>query len=437
MRVQTTTHFERRMALLTLFALVLFGGCEASDPKPSTAARPSASVAKKSDEPNARPSQPEESAKRKATTGDTKVVAKTWRQPELDRSSTKSAMVAVRSALKVGREAVRAKDYAKGIKHFDDALKLDPTNARVLGELGWAAFLLGDLKRARHATERSLAFSHSDVNLRASTLYNLGRIAEEEGHKEEAATHYSASLQLRPHNVVQARLESLNTEPKADDACGWRRLPDAPDRDLCAWYAANHKGDDGQPLECELKERKVQNVGEHSLLWFEVLDRSLSTGFVMLAWRAKSEVWIHHLGDAPHPGVSYMDSGWEVGAAIPNKSGQGVILPITFNSYDGDYSENTVESWTQKWEARLLLGDTRAVWKGAVRVSKAYDYEPMLEGEPSRKSGRDFPVHEVKEATVKWGPKTVVNAGKGGTSSKIGRFVALPERCIAEYSEIY
>jgi tetratricopeptide (TPR) repeat protein len=119
-----------------------------------------------------------------------------------------------RSLLRDGRRQVQAKEYAAGIALYEKALALRPGDPRLLVELGWAAFLAGDLERASVATVRALA-GLRDQSAKGAALYNLGRIAEQRGKKEDAAAFYRESLAARPNAVVEKRLAGIGGEAVA------------------------------------------------------------------------------------------------------------------------------------------------------------------------------------------------------------------------------
>ena len=100
------------------------------------------------------------------------------------------------------------KRYAQAIAALGRVLELDPDYPRARGELGWAHFLAGELEPARRFTETALAAA-TKPGSKAALQYNLGRIAEAEGKRDEALEHYRASLALRPNKSVQARLDGL------------------------------------------------------------------------------------------------------------------------------------------------------------------------------------------------------------------------------------
>lgn len=113
-----------------------------------------------------------------------------------------------RQALARGRKAGAARDYAAAMASFEAALVAVPGDARALSELGWVAFLAGELEHAERATEASIAAA-VDPKLRAASLYNRGRIAEAGGDNPRAIEAYQSSLALRPNDTVQARLATL------------------------------------------------------------------------------------------------------------------------------------------------------------------------------------------------------------------------------------
>ncbi len=111
-----------------------------------------------------------------------------------------------------GRELSKAKKYPEAIAEFDKALALTPNDGRVLSEVGWAALQGKDFERSRTASEKAL-LSTSEPKIRASILYNLGRVAEEEGKKELAAKRYAESLALRDNAEVEKRLVATGGVP--------------------------------------------------------------------------------------------------------------------------------------------------------------------------------------------------------------------------------
>lgn len=108
-----------------------------------------------------------------------------------------------------GRKAVKDKRYDEGIALYRQALKIDPVNTKVLGELGFAALRKGDLELAEGMTRRAIDLSSGTKGLGAM-YYNLGRIEEDRGKIAEARAAYEQSLAVRPGNeIVAGRLAAL------------------------------------------------------------------------------------------------------------------------------------------------------------------------------------------------------------------------------------
>lgn len=115
------------------------------------------------------------------------------------------------------------------MKAFSAALKILPMDGRALSEQGWAAYQIGDYKLARAANARSV-LAATKPEVKAASLYNLGRTAEAMGQWEEAARYYRRSLKLRPHAAVEKRLTGLGKQapkrsvaPEVDDPCKPKR----------------------------------------------------------------------------------------------------------------------------------------------------------------------------------------------------------------------
>lgn len=78
------------------------------------------------------------------------------------------------TALDEGRALTKAGDYSAGIAKYREALAIDGSDPAALAELGWAAFLSGDLEAAEHSTEQALRFARGDSQ-RGMVLYSPKR----------------------------------------------------------------------------------------------------------------------------------------------------------------------------------------------------------------------------------------------------------------------
>jgi tetratricopeptide (TPR) repeat protein len=130
---------------------------------------------------------------------------------------TKAQIVEYQTLLQDGRRKVRARQYDAGIALYQKGLAVKPGNSTMLVELGYAAFLNGDLDRAETVTKQGLA-RIGNVKMKGAALYNLGRIAEQQGDKEKAAALYRESLSVRPNRIVKKRLASMGNDAENDGA---------------------------------------------------------------------------------------------------------------------------------------------------------------------------------------------------------------------------
>lgn len=147
-------------------------------------------------------------------------------------SLTSDKVAAYHIALAEGRKLLQQNKYAAAAEAFAKAVAAQPEDVTALSELGWAAFLTGDLKSAEQTTAKALQYGGASP--RASTLYNQGRIQEALGRRQQAIESYQQSLRLRPNTVVRERLGSLDPEAaSAGDPLGPTRL-EGPQRTLAA-----------------------------------------------------------------------------------------------------------------------------------------------------------------------------------------------------------
>jgi hypothetical protein len=128
------------------------------------------------------------------------------------------------SALGRGRKATVKKDYGAAVAAFDEALKLEPRDARALAERGYAKYLAGDLDGG--AQDFSLATPlASDPKLRAQIAFNQGLVAKKQGVAAQASA-CPVTIDLAP---------KLVTTPEPNFRALWAQLVkdhnDEPDPD--------------------------------------------------------------------------------------------------------------------------------------------------------------------------------------------------------------
>lgn len=370
---------------------------------PAGPAAPTAPVAAPAARPTApatAPATPRASAKERSLAG-------------FDPAAAKLQAAEFRKQLAAGRKAVKAKDYAAGIAALEAALKIDPNHAATLGELGWAAYLAGDLPKAERFTTQAIAAAKTD-RTRGATLYNLGRIHEDRGEKDEAATAYQRSQQLRPNATVAARLAALESAGAAvgGHECDLRRRDGRPPFDLCAPVVAalpadpeisENKCREGDTFTTEVAVDAAGTVfgGELATrITLELPGGIQATTFGVERWMeyggSTTEVYLAVLfddrwyttvlGGEYNPGVGYINENFTVDSITAEDLIPGgrpeLVLSITWEHSDGDYGDNILESEVEKLVAVLGLDGDAPRWLGAFLASSADEISQMLDDMP-------------------------------------------------------
>jgi Flp pilus assembly protein TadD len=119
-----------------------------------------------------------------------------------------------RAANQQGLEALKRSDYQAAAIAFQQAQQLDPADVEVAGNLGYANFMLGQLKRAEH----QLVYAVSLAPGRSSSWYNLGQVYGAMNDAEKATGAFANAYrfsQNRPKTeefIRQALLSPENNE---------------------------------------------------------------------------------------------------------------------------------------------------------------------------------------------------------------------------------
>lgn len=244
----------RRLDSICLAALVnLTLGCDS--PSSTSAGDPSADPSGQAQAPNEggdaapEPTHPAGAAKSSGEQAPKKEQVRAAEDPE--RAAELQAKL--RERLRQGRDLVQAKKYEAGMAAFERALAIEPNDPRLLSEIGWAAFLAGDLERAEQANRDSVRFA-TDPNIQGASLYNLGRVAEARDQPNVAARYYMRSLAVRANDTVTARLEKLTDQGADPEAvqhegvqlteCAFVSVPGDTPLEVCQAIAAGASGEE-------------------------------------------------------------------------------------------------------------------------------------------------------------------------------------------------
>lgn len=323
---------------------------------------------------------------------------------------------AFRESLSQGRKEVKAKRYAEGIKAFEAALKIDPNHPSALAELGWAAFLSGDLAVAERYTRRAIDSTGASDRTRGAALYNLGRIHEEQGDRVAAVTAYTRSLRLRDNTVVAKRLAALEGEGAQveENECELTKIDGRPPFDLCAAFMDGKLGttEDFESSACDERDTYTTEVAEDAsgirvggetatrialdlgdgieIATFGVTHNMIEGGEMGTTYVAilyPDRWYVGMLGGEYNPGVGYIGESFEVKSVVSDELVPGgrpeVIVTALWQYHDGDYGENTMEFGDDTIVVHLSVDGDSPRWLGAVKTSVVTGIGPMIEGEPA------------------------------------------------------
>jgi len=360
-----------------------------------------------------------------------------------------------RKELDRGRAAVRAKRYPAGITALQAALKIDPNHPSALAELGWAAFLSGDLELAERSTLRAIDSSVAKDRTRGAALYNLGRIHEERGDKNAAVTAYNRSLRLRTNGVVTERLAELESGGASaeENECEMTKIDGAPPLDLCAAFIADRGGptEEIDAVACEERDVLVTEEAEDAsgtrfggeratrialdlgdgarvatfgVTTHYVAGGSSATTYVALLF---SDRWyVGELGSEFNPGVGYIGETVDVRSVTADDLIAGgrpeVIITSTLSYHDGDYGENTMESGEETIVSVVSVDADAPRWLASLKSSIVHEDGPMLEEEGSpEETSRSEQRVEVSYLRESGEVETKAVDGKE-PSSRLGRY---------------
>lgn len=184
-------------------------------------------------------------------------------------------------ALAAGRAAQAKKDWKTAVARFSEAQLAIPDDATALGELGWTAFLAGNLDIAEQMTRKAIAAGGAPDPTGAA-WFNLGLIEEKKGDKPAAIAAYTASLRLRPHGVVRAALARIDAKAAAA-ADPYQPVAMAPIASIDAWCKTQPQSDDD--TSCTCTHEALQPGFEHVVQGCAEKHREVGTDYHRLALR--------------------------------------------------------------------------------------------------------------------------------------------------------
>jgi len=110
--------------------------------------------------------------------------------------------------LRSGSEHVSAKQWPQAISDLQAALRTRPKDATALSELSFALLMTKKIDQAQRTAEDAVKFA-STSDVKASGIFQLGRVAEARSRSADAMEHYLASLKLRHSDETVFRLYHL------------------------------------------------------------------------------------------------------------------------------------------------------------------------------------------------------------------------------------
>jgi hypothetical protein len=371
-------------------------------------------------------------------------------------------MIEFRRHLGEGRKLARAKKYQEALAAFASAQAIDPTNARVLSEIGWAALQIGDLDRARRANLDAVRFA-PDNDVKGASLYNLGRIAEQAGQNQEAARYYALSLEIRDNATVRKRLSDLagkgvEIEPAIEPECMFESHQAADVASLCRAIAAQHEGGGASCDESRMdgtisEEIDIQDRALTSAALFSLFVQEDHSDYVYIALRYRGAWHVSPVAVIYNPGAFGIFESLEITSLeseqlIPGGSPEVVLR---FVKGHGDTDMGLDEEESSQIDVVAIFGVVAGKVGHLMAVRESYEYmrdrmglmddaelgAATAEGEAADETGdTKLPIERKSGVDVRFEPargKVVIEARKDIDPSHQPGVYALqsfPVRCL-------
>ena len=310
--------------------------------------------------------------------------------------------------LQEGQKLAKAKRWQPAIAAFEAALQILPGDDRALSELSFAALSFGDFVKARDAGERSV-LAASGTNVKAASLYNLGRVEEANDKLPQAAHFYRASLALRDNKTVRERLAKVakNAAPVQPDPplCSAAPMSQAA---LCACIAKHAEFTGG---ECTVEDQLEPFV----VISAETSDRGESVRLLAVQNQDKFQV-VAHLGDVYNPGMMGISEDWALGKVEQQQVGDRTVVRFatTHSRNDSDLGLNEIEfNETEQFTFCVVAGGAPVTCPLQVTGRLAYTRDVLLDDEavePELKKlqTKGLPIRQEYSVTATLTPQGVV-----------------------------
>lgn len=317
-----------------------------------------------------------------------------------------------RTLLNSGRKKVRGGDIQGGIADFVEALKDDPNDPKLLGELSYAAIQAGDYDRAISAAQLCTRQRQEPRN-EGACWYNLGLAWEKKGDNEKAAQAYQQSLAVRPSSKpVEDRLAALGggsppPAPGSSPACGGFGCPPAPSLNaLCERLRgalSEQNGQEEEGSECSsVASRKVNSGGLETVAILDVRVGNIGEEYYVLAMK-DAEGWrpAGTLAYVYNPGAFgiYEEATINISLrdVLPGEPVE-VIADVRLNRHDTDmgiaeYEDLLVHNW-------VICSYEDGTPTCLPAIPRAYDYTRERDEEMA---DADTPPSEGLPIHIAWG----------------------------------
>jgi tetratricopeptide (TPR) repeat protein len=289
-------------------------------------------------------------------------------------------------------------DFEPARDRFQEIANEDPTDATAFAGLGTTHYLLGDLGEAESALRRSLGLDPKN----AEAHHNLGRVLEKLARPEDAATHFAASLALRPGHVADlialARMALLAGDvPLARERIAAARelSPDDPQVPYVEGLAEANEG---------RMESALERFEESKRLDPRYGPARLYLGQALIALGRADEA-VPELETAALLLPDHFDAHYNLGALLDARGETDEALPHLVRAYELS-SEPDLRANLRAALVPLLLGDLEELCELALLDGLRGDYQGMdtwlrlTEGLPGGEERRADVVEEVRQKSA-------------------------------------